>query len=107
MSYNLDINQNTDYSRTFTVVDVKNVAVDLSTSTIQAQIRRNSTSSDYIQFNVYIIDPTHGKVTIMLPHSITVTMHGTYEYDIFLIDSSGFKYKISDGLVNIITTVTR
>lgn len=104
---NLTIDQGTDYLRTFTVMDVHNTVMNLTSCTLSAQIKRNNTSTEYISFTVAITDALHGKVSMSLPHSITSTMEGKYMYDIFLTDPATKRFKIVDGLITITQSITR
>lgn len=106
MSTNLDINKNTDYTRTFTVLDTNNVIIDLSGFTVAGQLRRNPLSTEYVSFTMSIIDANAGKIRMFLPNSITNTLDGKYFYDIFLTDPINLKYKIEDGLISINLNIT-
>lgn len=107
MSYNLEINQNADYTRTFTVLDASNTAINLTTYSIVSHIRRNHTSSDYYSFTMTITDSVHGKVSMYLPHSITSVMEGKYVYDIFLIDANLKRYNIGKGIISVNPNITK
>lgn len=107
MSNNLEINQGADYTRTFTVVDINNVVINITGYTIAAHIRRNPTSTEYVAFTMTITDAVHGKVSMFLPHSISSSLEGKYMYDIFLTDPYTKKFKIGDGLITIIPQITR
>ena len=107
MSYNLEITQGTDYTRTFTVRDINKTVLNLTGYTLQAQIRKNHTSSEYNSFTMTVIDAASGKVKMYLPHSVTGSLNGKYVYDIFLIDSSNNRYILEDGLVTILPNITK
>lgn len=106
MSTNLEIVKNSDYTRTFTVLDSDNNAINLSTYTLIAQIRRNHNSSEYVSFTMTVTDAINGKVSMVLPHAITDTLEGKYMYDIFLIDNTQKRYRIEDGLITIIPNIS-
>lgn len=107
MAYNLEIVQNTDYTRTFTVLDSNNQIINLSSYTLAAQLRRNHTKDEYVEFTMSTIDAANGKASMHLSHSITNTLDGKYMYDIFLIDITEQRYRIESGLVTIIANITR
>ena len=106
MSTNLDINKNTDYTRTFTVMDTNNAVINLAGFAVSAQLRKNPLSSANVAFTMSIIDSEAGKVRMYLPHSITNTLEGKYFYDIFLTDPTSFKFRIEDGLISINLNIT-
>lgn len=107
MSYNLEINQGSDYTRTFTVLDSNDVIINLTNYTIAAQLRKNHTSNEYVNFTMAILNAGLGKVSMSLPNSVTSTLSGKYMYDIFLTDPSTHKFKIGDGLITIVPYITR
>lgn len=107
MSYNLEVYQGTDYLRTFTVLDNNNTILNLTNCTIIAQLRRNTTSSEYISFVTSIVNALNGIASISLSNTVTSGLSGNYMYDIFVITNDNKKYKISDGLVTIKPRVTR
>lgn len=107
MSYNLEINQGAYYTRSFTVLDPGNAVVNLTGYTVKAQMRKNPTSSDYIEFTAVVSNAAQGKVTITLAHTVTATLEGKYMYDIFLTDLALNRYKIGDGLITIVPNITR
>lgn len=107
MSVNLEIVKNSDFEKTFTVYNPLGTVQVLTGYSIESEIKRNPTSSEYITFVVAITDAVHGKAKLSLPHSITNTMSGNYMYDIFLIDPDLKRYKIEDGLITIKLNITR
>lgn len=107
MATNLDINKNTDYTRTFTVLDTNNTVINLTGFHVSAQLRRNPLTSANVAFTMTIIDEEAGKVRMYLPHSITNTLEGKYFYDIFLTDPLLFQFRIEDGLIFINHNITQ
>jgi hypothetical protein len=107
MSYNLEITQGTDYTRTFTVLDVANAPLNLTSCTLTAQIKKNHNSSDYVSFTMTIVNASTGKASMYLPKSITDTLDGRYEYDIFLTNAAYKTFRIESGLINITPKITR
>ncbi len=107
MSYNLEIVQGSDYTRTFTVYNIHKAILNLTGYTITAQIRRNHTSSESYSFQVTVIDAVAGKVKLFLPHATTSILSSKYEYDIFLTDPDNKKYMLEYGLINIKSNITR
>lgn len=106
MTTNLDINKNTDYTRTFTVMDTNNTVINLTGFTVSSQLRRTPLSTETVAFTMSILNSVTGKVQMFLPHSITDTLEGKYFYDIFLTDPNFFKFKIEDGLIFIHPNIT-
>jgi len=107
MSTNLDINKNTDYTRTFTVMDIYNTVIPLDGFSVNSQIRRNPLTTANVAFIMTILDSTAGKIQMFLPHSITNTLEGKYFYDVFLTSPSSIKYKIEDGIISINPNITQ
>lgn len=107
MSNNLEINQGADYTRTATVKDALNVAVNLTGYTVAAQIRKNPTADIYVAFTTQVTNATLGKISISLTHAQTAALAaGNYMYDIFIVSASK-SYKVADGLITIIPRITR
>jgi len=106
MSYNLEIYQGSDYSRTFTVLDNTNNIVPLTGCSLYSQIKRNLTSTESVSFNINILNEQQALVSLTLPYTITSTLHGTYKYDIFLIDPYQKHFKIENGLVTFTSKIT-
>lgn len=107
MSTNLDINKNADYTRTFTVLDINNIVINLDGFSVNSQIRRNPLALANVAFTMSIINSHAGKIQMFLPHSITNTLDGKYFYDIFLTNPSSIKYKIEDGVISINPNITQ
>lgn len=106
MSYNLEITQGTDYTRTFTVTDSLNVAVNISGFTFKSHIRRNHNSSEYVEFTFTITNAVLGKVTMSLSNTITDTLEGKYVYDIFMTDSDTKRHEIENGIITVKQKIT-
>jgi len=106
MSYNLEITQGEDYTRTFTVFDSKNTIVPLTGCSLYAHIRKNHTSTEYVSFTMTIISAAQATASMFLPYTITNTLQGKYVYDIFLIDPFLKHFKIEDGIINITPKIT-
>lgn len=106
MSYNLDIDQGTDYSRTFAVLDNTNNIVPLTGCSLYSQIKRNRTSVESFSFNINIINESKALVSLFLPYTVTDSLNGTYKYDIFLIDPFQKHFKLESGLINVTPKIT-
>jgi len=103
---NLIIDQGTDFSTTINVTDDAGDAVDLSTYTAAAQIRKHYTSTNSTAFSVTA--SSLGVVTLTMNNSITANLTaGRYVYDCELTDGSGTVSRLVEGIVTVTPEVTR
>ena len=108
MSYNLEITQGTDYTRTFTVLDISNNVIPLNSCTLTAHIRKNHNSTEYVSFTMNILNPASaGKASMYLSSSTSDTLEGKYMYDIFLTNAASKTFKIESGIITILPKITR
>ena len=91
----------------FTVRDDSNSLVDLTGSTVEAQLREYAEANDYLEFTA-----THngagGRVTITMPFEDTAAIPYTAGvYDVFITDTDNDRQKYLTGNVTIIPSVTK
>jgi hypothetical protein len=104
---NLDVQNGTDFYRIMTVVDNNKNIIDLSTYTIEGQIRKSYSETDYVSFDIIKIDPVIGKISIGLTNQVTNTLTASkYVYDIEITSATGVKYRIAEGLITTSLNVT-
>lgn len=105
---NLIIDQGAEFFRTMTVVDNEGIVVNLTTYTIEGQLRKSYTSTEYVPFVVNIINAGLGKISIALSSIITDTLTASrYVYDIEMTGANLKKYRILEGNIMINPTVTK
>lgn len=103
---NIVIDQGADFVTTVTVTDDNGQAIDLSTYTGAAQIRKHYTSLTYYTFDVDTNDEGIVTLTLSANTSNNITP-GRYVYDCELTSGDGTKSRIVEGIVTIAPQVTR
>lgn len=104
----LTIEQGATFTTTVTVSDGSGGIVDLSDSTIKAQIRKSYYSVTSYDFDVTIESPTNGEVVIEMPAANTVNLNpGRYVYDVIMIDAYDVVTRLFEGTVAVTPGVTR
>lgn len=110
-SFNLYLDQGTDFERTLTVYNsVTKTPVNLTNFTVAAKLKHstigaNTTTTSFI---ATISTPIDGKIIISLTNAVTNTLiSGRYSYDIEVTSTiSGKIYRIVQGILTINPTVT-
>ena len=112
IAQNIEIDQGSDYSKTFTAKDDTGTVIDLNTvpSTLTAQIRKSfasSTATDFVATVTATI--TTGEYTLALTIAKTTAMErGRHVYDVVQeITATGFKTRIMEGIAVVSPSVTR
>jgi hypothetical protein len=103
---NIVIDQGSDFQTTIDVTDDDGNAIDLSTYTGAAQIRKHYTSSNAFSFTVTASNT--GVVTLSMTsgYSANITP-GRYVYDCELTDPSSKVTRLVEGIVTVTPQVTR
>lgn len=106
---NLTIDQGTDFSQVFNLESsTSNAAVNLSSYTGSAQLRKHASSKKYYDFTVSFPDRGSGQVKIAMTDVITSRIKaGRYVYDLILTDSSGTKERAVEGTVLVRESATK
>lgn len=108
MTTNLFIDQGAEFYRTMTVTDTNKVIINLTNCVINAQLRKNYTSSTFVPIVTTILNVALGKVAISLSAATTAAItNGQYVYDVELTSVEGKIYRILEGNVTISPNVTR
>lgn len=103
---NLFIDQGTDFSTIIEITDENDVAVDLSTYTGRAQMRKHYTSSAYTAFNVS--GNSSGMLTVSMNAATSSNVaSGRYVWDLEVVSSGNVVSRIVEGIVTINPEVTR
>ena len=90
---NLFIDQDADFTTTVTINDSNGSALDLTSYTALAMIRKTYQSTSATTFtSTFASDRTTGQITISLTDTQTAALEsGRYVYDLVITDSSGTK----------------
>jgi len=106
---NLFINQDTDFSTTVTVNDSSGSALNLTSYTALAMIRKTYQSTTATTFtSTFAADRTTGQITMSLTDAQTALMEdGRYVYDLVVTDNSGIKTRVVEGIATVTPGVSR
>tara|TARA_Y100000389_G_C17336844_1_gene451126 strand:- start:382 stop:717 length:336 start_codon:yes stop_codon:yes gene_type:complete len=106
---NLFINQDTDFSTTVTVNDSSGSALNLTSYTALAMIRKTYQSTSATTFtSTFAADRTTGQITISLTDAQTALLEdGRYVYDLVVTDNSGIKTRVVEGIATVTPGVSR
>ena len=106
---NLFIDQDADFTTTVTVNDSAGSALDLTNYTALAMLRKSYQSSTATTFTSAFVSPrTTGQITISLTDTQTAALEsGRYVYDLVIIDSSGNKTRVVEGIATVNPSVSR
>lgn len=91
-SYDITIQQNGDFDQIFQLKASNGVGVNLTGSTVEAEIWTEGKRSKLANFTVTMVDATIGKFKLSLSDAITATLIETAYYDIRVTDASGNSY---------------
>jgi len=106
---NLFIDQNADFTTTVTINDSNGSALDLTSYTALAMIRKTYQSTTATTFTSTFVSPrTTGQITISLTDTQTAALEaGRYVYDLVITDSSGNKTRVVEGIATVNPSVSR
>lgn len=106
---NIFINQHADFSTTVTISDSTGSALDLTSYTAIAQIRKTYESTSATGFTAtFDSDRTTGKITLSLTDTQTATLEsGRYVYDLLITGVSGDKTRVVEGIATVNPSVSR
>ena len=106
---NLFINQDTDFSTTVTVNDSSGSALNLTSYTALAMLRKTYQSTTATTFtSTFAADRTTGQITISLTDAQTALLEdGRYVYDLVVTDNSGIKTRVVEGIATVTPGVSR
>lgn len=107
-SLDLTIEQGATFSRTITIKDASNVAVDISTDTFAGQIRKRPQSGEVeASFSFTITDGPNGEVTATISATDTAAMDtGDFVYDMEWTSGSTVT-RLLEGTATVSAEVTR
>jgi hypothetical protein len=103
------INQGADFSTTVTISDNTGSALDLSSFTALAQMRKTYESTSATAFTAtFDSDRTTGKIELSLTGTQTSTLEsGRYVYDLLITGASSDKSRVVEGIATVNPSVSR
>jgi len=106
---NIFINQGADFSTTVTISDNTGSALDLSSFTALAQMRKTYESTSATSFTAtFDSDRTTGKIELSLTGTQTSTLEsGRYVYDLLITGASSDKSRVVEGIATVNPSVSR
>ena len=108
IAQNIIIDQDADYSQQFTAKTDAGVVIDLTNSTLDAQIRKSFASTTAKAFNPTIVSATAGTFTLALTDVQTSALErGRHVYDVRVLDASSTYTRIQEGVATVSPSVTR
>ena len=108
IAQNIIIDQDADYSQQFTAKTDAGAVIDLTNSTLDAQIRKSFASTTAKAFNPTIVSATAGTFTLALTDVQTSGLErGRHVYDVRVLDASSTYTRIQEGVATVSPSVTR
>ena len=106
---NIFINQGANFTTTVTISDSDGSALDLTSYTALAQIRKTYESTTATNFtSTFDADRTTGKITISLTDTQTTALSsGRYVYDLLITNASNEKTRVVEGIATVNPSVSR
>lgn len=104
---NILIEQGTDFSAIIDVTDNDNNPYDLTSYTVNSQMRKNYASSSATTF-VASHNGVFGQINLTLPNSVTVDLEpGRYLYDVEMTSNGGGVTRVVEGVATVTPGITR
>jgi len=106
---NIFIDQGADFTTTVTISDSTGSALDLTSYTALAQVRKTYESTTATAFTTtFASDRTTGQITISLSDTQTAALEsGRYVYDLLITSASGDKTRVVEGIATVNPSVSR
>jgi hypothetical protein len=106
-TFNLFIDQGTDFSAVIVVSDEAGDPRDLTGFTGRAKLKRSFDTEINTSFEVNI-NPSAGEVTLSLSNQTTSNIrHGRYVYDVELVSNANIVERVIQGTITVDPEVTR
>jgi hypothetical protein len=95
--YNITVNKNADFTRSFQV-KIDGVPVDINGYQFAATLKENIHETAGVDFTTVIASAVDGLFNISLTDETTASMKsGTWVYDLVMTDTAGFKTRLLEG----------
>lgn len=105
--YNITIDQNSDFARTFQV-KLDDIVTDLTDYSFSASLKQHYTKDTSVQFTTLILDASQGLFQISLSDIETASMApGNWNYDVIMTDAAGVRTRILQGQAAVDAGITQ
>jgi len=98
-TYNIRPQRRADFPLTVQFKDGNNVGINISGWTVVAQVWDKERVTKYGDFTVTVDEPLIGKVTLLLPYTVTTSLPDECRYDVMLINPSGLREYYLEGII--------
>lgn len=96
-TYNITINQNADFRRSFQVKE-DDIILDITNYSFSGRLKSSFNSTSYVDFSASVTDGPAGTFSILLADTVTADMDpGTWVYDIVMTDAAADKTRLIQG----------
>ena len=96
-TYNITINQNADFRRSFQVKE-NSVILNITGYTFSGRLKASFNDDSYVDFVATVTDGPAGTFSINLTDTVTGSMSpGTWVYDIIMTDTASDKTRLIQG----------
>ncbi len=96
-TYNITINQNTDFRRSFQVKE-DDIILDITNYSFSGRLKQSFNSTSYVDFTATVTDGPAGTFSVLLVDTVTADMDpGTWVYDIMMTDAAADKTRLIQG----------
>jgi hypothetical protein len=100
-NYDITIQQNGDFDQTFQLKDSNGTGINLTGSTVEAELWTEGKKAKLADFTVTMIDRSIGKFKITLNESQTGNLLQSGYYDVRVTDAAGISYYWVRGAANL------
>ena len=108
IAQNIIIDQDSDYSQEFTAKTDAGVVINLTGSSIDAQVRKSFAASTATAFTPTTVTATSGIFSLALTDVQTALLdRGRHVYDVRVTDSTSTITRIQEGVATVSPSVTR
>lgn len=106
-TYNISIERNVDYRVSLTLKDGNGSPIDVTTATVDAEIKQDYYFPNIVSFTVTKVNPASGIIELSLTAAQTAALHpGPLKYDVLVKYATGIFQKILKGTVFVDTNIT-
>lgn len=97
-TYNISIERNVDFCVFLTLKDANGVAINVTTATIDAELKQDYYFPLLVEFTVTKVTPASGVIKMELSAAQTAVLHpGTLKYDVLIKYANGTFQRILKG----------
>lgn len=105
---NIYLDQGADYSSIITLTASNNLPLDLTDYTVDSQMRKSYSSSQYYTFTCTVVDAQEGKIRLQMPAATSENIKpGRWLYDIEITHTEGARKRVVEGVVVVTPQITR